>query len=448
MRKELEAKSYRKIQIGECEYVGRDGWKNRLPDYIVKDFPDRYFLNKRVLDLGCASGAILFLLAQKGIKWGVGVEVDDRKLKIGLEVKKNHGFDQILFLNIDILSYFKDNLEHFDCIFVLNILHHFPDPLTVLNFIIGLSDDMVCMELPNKAWYKAYHQDKEKKVHFRHALGPEDIINYMAKVDFSCMSVRDSENQESFRGGGRKVYLFKKNAVKEISVSEVDTRRRQLVVGPGASGKTTLCVSLGLVKEGESRREFKFRDKYSYSRSLFQRLVKKIPTSNRSNSYQQFSSDKTILYLKPNYQTKTNSRMIRGLELNIKAWVDAMHREKYSAIVCYAPKYILKHRLLNRLYSRFLVDLDSRTIDCLVDSVLDHNLEERQVEKLIRDRLIDQGYGEAEKQAFQNKTVKQVLREFVYPNFMFSYQKLFALLKRESIDFSVIKTFNVEKLEK
>lgn len=431
MRKEFSEKTYRKIVVGQNEYVGRDGYKNRLPDYLITPFGKEFFNGKRVLDLGCASGAVLFMLAQLEIECGVGVEIDKKKLDIGREIKAIHAFDKVQLYKTDILSYFRDHLEQFDCVFLLNILHHLPNPHMVMDYSASVSNDIICMEMPDKAWYVPYPRDKAKKKSFSEPLGPAQIINYMKGLSFHLQRILESENQESFMGGTRKIYIFKKQKIPKCLLSDIPRGKPQLIIGPGSAGKTTLLEKLGLKTKEESGGLYKFRDRGSYKQRGWHGIIEKMTGYSGRHAFNIFDSQKSILYLNPDYQYKICNGTIRGIRSNTDAWLSVIERQHCKALVCYAPKYVLKQRLMHRLCSRFLKDVVSEyEIDAMVKILTDHNLDdnaaEKQISKLSHDNF---------------KQVKHTFRNYFYSGYIFSYERLFAKLEKRSIPYGVIDTY-------
>jgi hypothetical protein len=434
MRKEFSEKTYRKIVVGQDEYVGRDGYKNRLPDYLTAPFGKGFFSGKRVLDLGCASGAVLFMLAQSGIECGVGVEIDKKKLDIGREIKANHAFDKIQLYETDILSYFRDHLEQFDCVFLLNILHHLPNPHMVMDYSASVSSDIICMEMPDKAWYVPYPRDKAKKKSFNRPLGPAQIISYMKDLSFHVQSILESENRESFIGGTRNIYIFKKQKIPKCLLSDISRKEPQLIIGPGCAGKTTLLEGLGLKTKEESGGPYKFRDKGSYKQIGWRGIIEKVTGCSGRYALNVFNSQKPILYLNPDYQYKICNGTMRGIRLNTDAWLDIIEKQRCKALVCYAPKRVLKQRLADRLRSRFLKGIVSESeIDAMVNILTDHNLDDNAAEKEIS-RLSRDNF----------KQVKRAFSSYFYSSYAFSYERLFAKLEKRGMPYGVIDTYGAQ----
>lgn len=202
-------KTYRHIEIDGKNYSGKDGFKNRKPNYIIEKFEENYFNNKTVLDLACASGSILFNIKDK-VKKGVGVDVDHQKLDIGIDIAKKHKVNNLEF-HLSKLEPFIDNTkENFDTIFLLNILHHVQEPYKILDIVSEISNDTICIEAPYTGYYSAYKRDLDKEVKFEGRLDLQNIIDYLEKRNFTLLVNEKSENQESFQGPIRHVCIFKK----------------------------------------------------------------------------------------------------------------------------------------------------------------------------------------------------------------------------------------------
>ena len=149
-------KTYRHIKINNKIYLGKDGYKNRESDYVIEIFDDDYFNNKTVLDLGCASGAILFEIRNK-IKKGSGIDVDFKKLNLGKQIVEEHKIENIILYENRLEKFLSKTEESYDCIFLLNVLHHVQAPYDILNMAAELSDDTICIEIPEKGFYDAYN---------------------------------------------------------------------------------------------------------------------------------------------------------------------------------------------------------------------------------------------------------------------------------------------------
>ena len=207
MSKIYKGKTYRIIELDGNIYFGRDGHKKRQSNYIFNGFPQNYFKGSDILDIGCASGAILFEAYKKGMNEGVGVDIDHSKMDIGIDIAKKHDINNVKFFNI---NFFDDNDKSFDCVFILNLLHHLPDPYKILDFACKFSKEFICVEMPIDAMYVPYTRDKKTNTIFKSPLSANDFENYIIDKDFKCVYKRESNNQKNFKGVTRYVYIFGK----------------------------------------------------------------------------------------------------------------------------------------------------------------------------------------------------------------------------------------------
>ena len=113
---------------------------------------------RRVLDVGCSSGALGAALKRErvGIEV-VGVEVDpvyaaraaerlDRVVPVDLEAVVDEGV--------------LDDLGRFDCVVAADVLEHLRDPWSVLAALVGLLADggTAIVSLPNVRFWETFHQ--------------------------------------------------------------------------------------------------------------------------------------------------------------------------------------------------------------------------------------------------------------------------------------------------
>jgi len=177
---------------------------------------------------------------------------------------------------------------------------------------------------------------------------------------------------------------------------ELDKTKKYLIIGPGASGKSTLIINLV-----------------------------DVPIKYKPNSY--IFRSNNILFLAPTYE------MVRGsYNININAWIKALNEEKAVALVCYAPWDIQIKRLVKRLKERWLKDIVSNNvIDELVNALIDKNVN-------VDDKLNEIGnkYG---------SDVKKKLVKFFCKDMFFSYDELYKKLNKNNIEFYTINTFSEEE---
>ena len=201
-------KTYRLIDIDGAKYDGKDSAKERTSDYVINAFDKNYFDDKRVLDLACASGAILFEIRNK-IKKGVGVDVDPKKLNIGKLIAHDNEISNVVFHEERLENFINTIDESFDCVLLLNILHHIQDPYGALNIVAEIAEDTICVEAPEKGFYRPYKRDLDKIPNFT-KVDVDDITKFLLERNYELVTKNQSENQESFVGPTRYVCIYKK----------------------------------------------------------------------------------------------------------------------------------------------------------------------------------------------------------------------------------------------
>ncbi|MCB1156014.1 MAG: class I SAM-dependent methyltransferase [Leptospiraceae bacterium] len=206
IKKQYSNKTYRTIEFGDYQYSGTDN-KDRSVDYIFRLLPSDEFRGKKVLDLGCAAGAVLFRSLDFGIQKGLGVDFEPRRIEIGNQIIRDHNIPSLKLINQDLESFLQEKEELFDIVFLLNILHHFSKPLEILKQAIKWAQDWLIIEYPDSLRYKPvrYEINPEKET----SISMEEIISELEKSRFRLIKQEISEC-ENFAGGSRSLYLFQK----------------------------------------------------------------------------------------------------------------------------------------------------------------------------------------------------------------------------------------------
>jgi SAM-dependent methyltransferase len=214
-------KLYRDIVIDDKLYRGsRDTGRKRSIDYITSIFPNDYFLNKTVLDLGCAGGAICFHTALQGCRLAVGIEKDDGSINSAVQIMNEHNIGNVKFLKSDVCDFLAENKENFDVVFALNILHHIDKPFAFLRHVCRVAQEAICMETPVDDIFepglgRVIKSQNQKYIAFMGNNG------FDLRRDF--ISGRDSKN---FFGGERVVYLFEANREKKSKLEQLEKYRK------------------------------------------------------------------------------------------------------------------------------------------------------------------------------------------------------------------------------
>tara|TARA_Y100001973_G_C5169580_1_gene318221 strand:+ start:342 stop:1577 length:1236 start_codon:yes stop_codon:yes gene_type:complete len=362
MNKEtFKNKTYRLINVDNVRYEGKDGFKKRTSDYIIDMFEEEYFKDKTILDLACASGAILFHVKDQ-IKYGSGVDVDNKKLNIGKQIKERHKVENLNFTEDRCESYIAKTNQEYDCIFMLNIIHHLPDPHYVLNKVAELSRDLICIEAPFEGFYLPYERDKKKETTFNSPWSMNHINQFLHSRNYEVVNIKKSENQENFIGPDRFVCIYKKRKNKKFSsLDDLKNIKKGMIVGPGACGKTTLINKL-------YGHEIEYSDKNNFvvKNKVFNDEGKSLKFGTNIDS---FTEKYPIVYLPPNYmswswyyaqhlpevqlQDFENETVPEHLtpmfKPNIKEWIKILKETESTAIVCYIKTYELRNRIQKRL---------------------------------------------------------------------------------------------------
>lgn len=111
---------------------------------------------RRILDIGCSSGALgAALKARQGAEV-VGVEFDPE-----LAAKAAQRLDRVVVADLDVFAA-RDDLEaelgRFDCLIAADVLEHLRDPWQVLARLVGLLDGgaPVIVSLPNVRYWETF----------------------------------------------------------------------------------------------------------------------------------------------------------------------------------------------------------------------------------------------------------------------------------------------------
>jgi len=218
---------------------------------------------------------------------------------------------------------------------LLNILHHVQSPYGILNVIAELSDDMICIEAPEKGFYDAYDRDVGKDINFD-KLDVQDIVDFLKERNYDLLKKQESENQDSFQGSKRCVCLFKKRKISFNDIADVRKINKGVVIGPGASGKTRFLHEFyNLPVEYKAFNIIK--------NNIFNEEGKSLKFGKNTTS---FSEEFPIIYIAPNYKS------IEGYRPNIDEWIEGLKKTRAPAIICYIKPYTHKKRLLNRIENK------------------------------------------------------------------------------------------------
>lgn len=102
---------------------------------------------KRVLDLGCNAGAMLFQASQHGVGRGLGLEFDEEKVAIARRIAAFSGLNELEFRAADIdRTEAKDVGGPFDVVFCLAIEAHVKSPDHLYRLLGTVTGELLCFE--------------------------------------------------------------------------------------------------------------------------------------------------------------------------------------------------------------------------------------------------------------------------------------------------------------
>lgn len=137
---------YSSFTVGEyCvprELAQRDA-KTRIAQF---DLLPSEWEGKRVLDLGCNNGAMLFHLTNVGIASGLGIEYDADKVAVAQEISDFVGVNHLHFQQGDIDALDAEALGTFDIVMALAIEAHVNQPERLFELLGRVTERVLCFE--------------------------------------------------------------------------------------------------------------------------------------------------------------------------------------------------------------------------------------------------------------------------------------------------------------
>ena len=134
-----EKLAYQKIEL---PYGLSTGGKDRS-ETSARIFADGV-KGKSVLDIGCFLGYFCHEAVRRGASRVVGIDVDENRLRQARQIADCLGMD-IEFRLFDIEQ--EGLTEQFDVILMLNVLHHFRNPISVVDKLIPHTNDRLILEV-------------------------------------------------------------------------------------------------------------------------------------------------------------------------------------------------------------------------------------------------------------------------------------------------------------
>lgn len=149
---------------------------NLFENYIEKYFPKNFFMNKKVLEIGCGFGGNIIHLTQNYNCSAIGLDLDSDAIEIAKDIAKENGIDENKFLNCaaeNVTTYVKDK---FDLIVSMQVLEHVQDVKKSIEEMLSLL---------NKGGYIYIHvpnYDSKFETHYRLKMPSnkkDDFINML-----------------------------------------------------------------------------------------------------------------------------------------------------------------------------------------------------------------------------------------------------------------------------
>ena len=148
--------------------------KHRLMKYH-QFFVDNVESEDVVLDIGCGNGLLALDMAQK-VKKIVGIDLNRNNIKQAEEMRKKHGYDNVVFRLEDATEIEFD--RRFHKIVISNILEHIKERKTFLNRIRKLSSTLLIrVPMINRDWLTLY----KKELGLEYRLDRSHYIEYTAE---------------------------------------------------------------------------------------------------------------------------------------------------------------------------------------------------------------------------------------------------------------------------
>ena len=207
-------KLYRDVRIGDTVFRGSADSPGRSINYVFDLLPEGALVDKEVLDVGTAGGAVCFEAVRRGSRRAVGVETDERRLRGARFIKRRARVQNVQFVQQDFWEFLRGRQREFDVVFVLNVLQHLASPYPMLRRIGKAARTHIVIETPDEfnfeqfAEYRATLPDVEAA---GPAKSPEDFSRYLAMYDFVLERQHPSDPEiRFFRGqeSPRSVYVY------------------------------------------------------------------------------------------------------------------------------------------------------------------------------------------------------------------------------------------------
>ena len=156
---------------------------------ITKIINEKHFKDKTVLDIGCSDG-YFSIMSSKFAKKVIGIDLDFSRIKKAEFIKTYLKLKNCNFFHKSIDAF--DN-EKFDICLVLGLIHRLPDPLTFLNKLSKITDEIVIEYKSSKSQKKlAFYGGAQKKLNDLNRLyflfSPSCLENILENLGFKIVN--------------------------------------------------------------------------------------------------------------------------------------------------------------------------------------------------------------------------------------------------------------------
>ena len=166
-----------------------DGSNIKKWERIIKIISEKHFTDKTVLDIGCSDG-YFSIMSSKFARKVVGIDLDFSRIKKAEFIKTYLKLKNCNFFHKSIDAFDK---EKFDICLVLGLIHRLPDPLTFLNKLSKITDEIVIEYKSSKSQKKlAFYGGAQKKSNDLNRLyflfSPNCLENILENLGFKIVN--------------------------------------------------------------------------------------------------------------------------------------------------------------------------------------------------------------------------------------------------------------------
>lgn len=167
-------------QSTDAERAARDGvYETARPDVLRRVPPTA----RRILDLGCSSGALGVAIKRRQAASVVGVELDPAYAAVA-----RAGLDRVAVCDVGAFVAERPPEAPFDCLICADVLEHLIDPWTALRQAVALLEPggVAVVSLPNVLHYRAMARL------LRHQRWPRDDWGIFDRTHLRWFTLRDA----------------------------------------------------------------------------------------------------------------------------------------------------------------------------------------------------------------------------------------------------------------